>query len=65
VTDTISTAVSLGGRESERDLYGKPGNYRPLMDQHARGKPCSVCGWPIERISCLGGSCYVCPACQT
>jgi formamidopyrimidine-DNA glycosylase len=64
VKETIRQAVSLNGRECERDLYGKPGKYKPLMDRRAQGNPCPACGAPVEKIQYLGGSCYVCPTCQ-
>ena len=62
--ETMKQAVSLNGRECERDIYGKPGKYQPLMDRSAKGKPCPACGTPIEKINYLGGSCYICPTCQ-
>ncbi len=65
VRETISQAIALGGRECERDLYGRPGGYRPLMDRNTHGTPCPVCASPIQKIQYLGGSCYLCPTCQT
>jgi formamidopyrimidine-DNA glycosylase len=64
VKETIAQAIALGGRECERDLYGGPGKCRPVMDRYAAGKPCTVCGTTIQKISYLGGSCYICPQCQ-
>ena len=65
VKRTMREAVAAGGREVEKDAYGRPGRYKPLMDQFARGKPCPECGATIEKLSYMGGSCYLCPACQT
>ena len=62
--EIVKQAVSLNGRECERDIYGTPGEYSPVMDQHAKGKPCPVCGTAVQKISYLGGSCYICPTCQ-
>ena len=64
VKDTIEQAIRQNGRASERDIFDKPGNYSPVMDRYAVDKPCPNCGTPIEKISYLGGSCYICPACQ-
>ena len=61
----LREAVDLGGRDSERDLYNQPGDYVRLMDSKTVGQPCPVCGAPIEKISYLGGACYLCPQCQT
>lgn len=64
VKETLDQAISLNGRECERDLHGEPGRYTPVMDRFAKGKPCPTCGNPIQKISYLGGSCYICSACQ-
>jgi len=65
IRDTLSQAVELAGRSTERDLYNKPGGYAPVMRSKTKGTPCPACGAPIEKISYLGGSCYLCPDCQT
>jgi formamidopyrimidine-DNA glycosylase len=62
--ETMKEAVSLGGRECERDLLGEAGRYRPLMDRNTAGKPCPECKTKIVKMSYLGGSCYLCPKCQ-
>ena len=62
--DTLALAIERGGRDTERDLYGDPGGYVPLLDKRALGKPCPECGTPIEKVSFLGGACYFCPQCQ-
>jgi formamidopyrimidine-DNA glycosylase len=63
--DTVTLAIQAGGREDERDLFDHPGGYRRLMSSKTAGSPCSVCGTAIEKISYLGGACYLCPQCQT
>ncbi len=62
--EVLRTAVEQGGRDSERDLYNRPGHYRRLLNSKAVGAPCPVCGTPIEKISFLGGASYFCPTCQ-
>ena len=64
VKQTVRHAIALGGRTTERGIYGKPGGYQPLMDRFAKGKPCPECGATIAAIKYLGGTCYVCPTCQ-
>jgi formamidopyrimidine-DNA glycosylase len=64
ITQTVRDVIVAGGRYDERDLFGRPGNYVRLMDAKAVGRPCPSCGTPIEKLSYLGGACYVCPACQ-
>ena len=63
--DTLEEAIDLGGRDTERTLFGEPGGYIPVLDKRAKGLPCPNCGTLIEKIQYLGGSCYVCPTCQT
>lgn len=61
---TIAQAIELGGRYDEYDLYGNPGGYVRLMDSKTVGAPCPNCGTGIQKISYLGGACYLCPTCQ-
>jgi len=65
ILETMQLAVEAHGRDTEKDLYGAPGGYIPLMDRRTVGTPCIECGTPIKKISYLGGSCYICPSCQT
>ncbi|MBI4926345.1 MAG: endonuclease VIII [Anaerolineae bacterium] len=64
IRETMLEAVRLGGRSSEFNLWGQPGQYERLLDSQSAGKPCPDCGTPIEKISFLGGASYLCPACQ-
>jgi len=64
IQETLRQAVAQGGRDSELDLYGRPGGYRCLMDKRAVGQPCPRCGTPIEKAPYLGGAVYTCPQCQ-
>jgi formamidopyrimidine-DNA glycosylase len=65
IRETFAGAARLNGRITERDLYNQPGRYVPVMYSKTKGTPCPTCGTEIEKISYLGGSCYLCPACQT
>jgi formamidopyrimidine-DNA glycosylase len=64
VQSTMAEAIKLGGREDERDLFDHPGRYHRLMSNQTVGQPCPDCGTLIQKISYLGGACYVCPTCQ-
>lgn len=64
IQDIMAQAISLGGREDERDLFDQPGGYQRLMSNLTAGKPCPACGTAIQKISYLGGACYFCPQCQ-
>jgi len=64
IQDTMTEAIRLNGREDERDLFDQPGGYRRLMSNETMGKACPTCGSTIQRITYLGGACYLCPTCQ-
>ena len=65
IQETMSEAIACDGRDTEITLYGEHGRYTPILDKRAVGMPCPVCQTPIQRGQYLGGSCYLCPACQT
>lgn len=65
IRGTLGQAVKLSGRTTERDLYDRPGAYTPIMYTKTKGMPCPRCGTEIQKISYLGGSCYLCAECQT
>jgi formamidopyrimidine-DNA glycosylase len=66
--DTVKTVLremtELGGRDTERDLYGEPGGYVTLMSRNTVGTPCPACATPVLKASYMGGSVYYCPGCQ-
>jgi formamidopyrimidine-DNA glycosylase len=64
IRDTVNDIIAAGGRYDEVDLFGDPGGYVRLMDKRAKDNPCPECGTNVEKISYLGGACYLCPACQ-
>ncbi|MFA5028837.1 MAG: DNA-formamidopyrimidine glycosylase family protein [Candidatus Methylomirabilota bacterium] len=64
INHTIKNAIQLGGRQDEVDFFNHPGQYKRLMNSRVVGKPCSVCGAPIQKMQYLGGSCVYCPICQ-
>ena len=62
---TVSRQIAAaGGRETERDLFGRPGGYQRILHSKSAGTPCPTCGSLIERFQYLGGACVVCPQCQ-
>jgi formamidopyrimidine-DNA glycosylase len=64
IQDTMAQSIQLGGREDERDLFNHAGGYKRLLSSSTVGQPCPVCGTTIEKITYLGGACYLCPTCQ-
>ena len=53
-----------GGRDTEKDLYGREGGYRTILSRNTLDKPCPVCGGALKREAYLGGNIYFCPGCQ-
>jgi formamidopyrimidine-DNA glycosylase len=65
IVGTAREVIDQGGRYDEYDLFGNRGGYVRIMDRHAVDRPCPECGGEVKKIQYLGGSCYVCPQCQT
>ncbi len=64
VKNTLFEMARLGGRNTEKDLFGREGGYKTLLSKNTVGKPCTICGSIIEKSSYLGGAIYWCPDCQ-
>jgi formamidopyrimidine-DNA glycosylase len=64
VRDTLAEMTKLGGRDTERDLFGNPGGYVTRLSKNTVGKPCPVCGAEIQKAAYMGGAVYWCPRCQ-
>jgi len=64
VRRTLSDMTSLGGRDTEKDLFGRPGGYTTLLSAKTVKAPCPICGGEIVRLAYLGGNVYFCPVCQ-
>jgi len=64
VKSTLQEMTAQGGRDTEKDLFGKPGEYRTRVSKNTIDKPCPVCGGMIVKEAYLGGSIYFCDGCQ-
>jgi formamidopyrimidine-DNA glycosylase len=64
VKQTLKQMAELGGRDTEKDLFNKPGGYITKLSKKTLDKPCTVCGSNLVRESYLGGNIYFCPGCQ-
>lgn len=63
--DIVRQMAEAGGRDTEKDLHGKPGGYHTILSRKTANRPCPRCGHAIERKAFLGGNVYFCPQCQT
>ena len=61
---TLASMAQLGGRNTEKDLFGQPGAYLVTMSAANAGSPCPRCGGTIVKEAYLGGSVYYCSSCQ-
>ncbi len=64
IRTTMGEIIEKGGRDTEKDLFGKPGGYRTKMSKNTAGTKCVTCGTPIEKAAYMGGSVYFCGSCQ-
>jgi formamidopyrimidine-DNA glycosylase len=60
----LTEMTAQGGRDTERDLFDRPGGYRTILSKNTVCKPCPACGSIIQKESYLGGAIYFCPECQ-
>jgi len=64
VVGTLRAMTDAGGRNTERDLFGRPGGYATVMSRTTLELPCPRCGGRRTKEAYLGGAVYVCPGCQ-
>lgn len=64
VISTLSQMCERGGRDTEKDLFGKPGGYLTCMSKNTIDEGCPECGGKITKQAYLGGSVYYCAHCQ-
>jgi len=62
---TLNKMTDLGGRDTEKDLFGHIGGYKTLLSKNTVQDPCPHCGNVIVKETYLGGAVYFCPACQS
>lgn len=64
VMKVLNDMTKLGGRDTEKDLFGASGGYKTRMSKNTAGTDCGQCGGTILKENYLGGSVYFCPECQ-
>jgi hypothetical protein len=53
--DTLSKMMELGGRDTEKDIYGNPGGYTTIFSKNSISSPYKRCGSQIIKEAYLGG----------
>lgn len=61
---TLDKMTSMGGRDTEKDLYSHIGGYKTILSKNTIKDPCPNCGNTIVKQAYLGGAIYFCPTCQ-
>ncbi len=64
VKSTLTAMTEQGGRDTEKDLYGRPGGYKTRLSKNTVNQAFGKCGGTIRKESYLGGSIYYCDGCQ-
>ncbi|MEW8995582.1 endonuclease VIII [Clostridium sp.] len=64
IRTVLSEMTELGGRDTEKDLYGNKCGYKTMMSKNSVGSSCVFCGGIIKKENYLGGSIYYCENCQ-
>jgi formamidopyrimidine-DNA glycosylase len=64
IKQTLAAMAEGGGRDTERDLFGRQGGYRTVLSRNTYALPCPVCGGALYKEAYLGGSIYYCALCQ-
>ena len=64
IVKVLKDMIDKGGRDTEKDIFGKEGGYKVLLSKNTIKNPCSKCGGVLKKETYLGGSVYYCPCCQ-
>lgn len=64
IKSVLKEMAELGGRNTEKDLFGNYGGYDTLASKYKSGFPCLECGGAIKKENYMGGSIYYCESCQ-
>ena len=62
---TLNKMTDMGGRDTEKDLFGQFGGYKTILSKNTFKDPCPNCGNAIVKEAYLGGAVYFCPTCQS
>ena len=65
VKSVLREMAARGGRDTERDLYGRSGGYKTVLSRNTVDTPCPACGTTIKKEAYMGGSVYYCGGCQS
>lgn len=61
---TLKEMTDNGGRDTEKDLFGKSGGYITKLSKNTALGICRNCGGQVKKEAYMGGSIYFCNSCQ-
>lgn len=64
IKSTLADMKKMGGRDTERDIYGNPGGYLTILSNETKDRSCPKCRGTIVKEAFMGGSIYYCESCQ-
>lgn len=64
VRKLLKEMCELGGRDTEKDLFGNKGRYNTQLSKNSLNEPCMKCGYEIHKANYMGGTVYFCEHCQ-
>ena len=64
IKKTLREMMIEGGRSTEKDIFGNPGGYEPIMSARSLAHPCPVCEGMVIKQAYMGVSVYFCISCQ-
>lgn len=64
VRKLLKEMCELGGRDTEKDLFGNKGRYITQLSKNSLNEPCMKCGYEIHKANYMGGTVYFCEHCQ-
>ncbi len=64
IKETLKFMAENGGRDTEKDFYGNPGQYTTILSKNTVGTSCKRCNSTIVKEAYMGGSIYYCSGCQ-
>ncbi len=60
----LSKIIMMGGRDTEKDIFGNFGGYETILSKKTLDQPCRSCNTTLTKETYLGGSIYYCSTCQ-
>jgi len=64
IVSVLRDMTEHGGRDTEKDLFGRAGGYRTKLSKNTLASSCPRCGGPLVKEAYMGGAVYYCPTCQ-